>query len=77
MVLQALPLGMDGAPGATAWVMQVSFDPLLLTLSINPHHSSYRQLKEGRQHQPQTTEPVANDLREANGFVLLIGLILY
>ena len=28
--------------------MQVSFDPLLLTLSINPHHSSYRLLKEGR-----------------------------
>ena len=25
-----------------AWVMQVSFDPLLLTLSINPHHSSVR-----------------------------------
>ena len=24
-----------------AWVMQVSFDPLLLALSINPHHSSY------------------------------------
>ena len=31
-----------------AWVMQVSFDPLLLTLSINPHHSSYQLLKEGR-----------------------------
>ena len=31
-----------------AWVMQVSFDPLLLALSINPHHSSYRLLKEGR-----------------------------
>ena len=30
-----------------AWVMQVSFDPLLLTLSINPHHSSYRLLKVG------------------------------
>ena len=29
-----------------AWVMQVSFDPLLLALSINPHHSSYRLLKE-------------------------------
>ena len=23
-----------------AWVMQVSFDPLMLTLSISPHHSS-------------------------------------
>jgi flavin reductase (DIM6/NTAB) family NADH-FMN oxidoreductase RutF len=31
-----------------AWVMQVSFDPLLLALSINPQHSSYRPLKEGR-----------------------------
>jgi flavin reductase (DIM6/NTAB) family NADH-FMN oxidoreductase RutF len=31
-----------------AWVMQVSFDPLLLALSINPHHWSYRLLKEGR-----------------------------
>jgi flavin reductase (DIM6/NTAB) family NADH-FMN oxidoreductase RutF len=29
-------------------VMQVSFDPLLLALSINPHHSSYGLLKEGR-----------------------------
>jgi len=29
-----------------AWVMQVSFDPLLLALSINQHHSSYRLLKE-------------------------------
>ena len=31
-----------------AWVMQVSFDPLLLALSVNPHHSSYGLLKEGR-----------------------------
>ena len=31
-----------------AWVMQVSFDPLLLALSINPHHSSYGLLKQGR-----------------------------
>ena len=30
-----------------AWVMQVSFDPLLLALSINPHHSSYQLLKDG------------------------------
>src|SRR5512143_1612163 len=28
--------------------MQVSFNPLLLALSIDPHHSSYRLLKEGR-----------------------------
>jgi len=32
---------------AAAWVMQVSFDPLLLALSIKPQHSSYKQLKEG------------------------------
>ena len=31
-----------------AWVMQVSFDPLLLALSINPHHSSYGLLKKSR-----------------------------
>ena len=31
-----------------AWVMQVSFDPLLLALSINPHHSSYGLLKEAQ-----------------------------
>ena len=31
-----------------AWVMQVSFDPLLLALSINPHHSSYGLLRDGR-----------------------------
>jgi flavin reductase (DIM6/NTAB) family NADH-FMN oxidoreductase RutF len=30
-----------------AWIMQVSFDPLLLALSINPQHSSYQLLKEG------------------------------
>jgi flavin reductase (DIM6/NTAB) family NADH-FMN oxidoreductase RutF len=31
-----------------AWVMQVSFDPLLLALSINPQHSSYGLLKQGQ-----------------------------
>ena len=30
-----------------AWVMQVSFDPLLLALSINPQHSSYALLNQG------------------------------
>ena len=29
-----------------AWVMQVSFDPLLLALSINSHHSSYGLLRQ-------------------------------
>ena len=39
----------DGRNAFTAaWVMQVSFDPLLLALSINPHHSSYALLKQGR-----------------------------
>ena len=31
-----------------AFVMQASYDPLLLALSINPNHSSYRLLTEGR-----------------------------
>lgn len=30
-----------------AWVMQVSFDPLMLALSINSRHSSYALLKAG------------------------------
>jgi flavin reductase (DIM6/NTAB) family NADH-FMN oxidoreductase RutF len=30
-----------------AWVMPVSFQPLLITLSINPHHSSYSLLRQG------------------------------
>ena len=30
-----------------AWVMQVSFDPLLICFSINPHHHSYKLLQEG------------------------------
>jgi len=29
-----------------AWVMQVSFDPLLLAISINPKHYSYQLMKE-------------------------------
>ena len=39
-----------------AWVMQVSFDPLLLALSINPHHSSYGLLRERPGVQRQRTE---------------------
>jgi flavin reductase (DIM6/NTAB) family NADH-FMN oxidoreductase RutF len=31
-----------------AWVMQTSFDPLLLALSINPHNASYPILLSGR-----------------------------
>ncbi|MGH8615639.1 MAG: flavin reductase family protein [Gammaproteobacteria bacterium] len=30
-----------------AWLMQLSFDPLLLALSINPHHRSYALLMKG------------------------------
>ncbi|MCK5829213.1 MAG: flavin reductase [Methylococcales bacterium] len=30
-----------------AWVMQVSFDPLLICFSINPKHHSYALLQEG------------------------------
>lgn len=30
-----------------AWVMPVSFQPLLLALSINPRHSSYALLRQG------------------------------
>ncbi len=31
-----------------AWVMQESFDPLLLAMSIHPNHSSYKLLKQSR-----------------------------
>ena len=31
-----------------SWVMQVSFTPLMLALSINPNHSSYTMLKKGK-----------------------------
>jgi flavin reductase (DIM6/NTAB) family NADH-FMN oxidoreductase RutF len=30
-----------------AWVVQTSFEPLLLALSINPEHASYALLKDG------------------------------
>ena len=31
-----------------AWVMQVSFSPVLLAISINPEHYSYQLLKQGK-----------------------------
>ncbi len=31
-----------------AWVMQVSFAPVMLALSINPEHYSYQLLKQGK-----------------------------
>ncbi|MEO8090478.1 MAG: flavin reductase family protein [Gemmatimonadales bacterium] len=40
--------GEDRDAFTAAWVMQVSFDPLLLALSINPEHASYPLLHAGR-----------------------------
>lgn len=31
-----------------AWIMQASFEPLLVTLSVNPEHASYQLLRAGR-----------------------------
>jgi flavin reductase (DIM6/NTAB) family NADH-FMN oxidoreductase RutF len=40
----------DGRANAftAAWVTQVSFDPLLLALSVNPEHASYALLRDSR-----------------------------
>jgi flavin reductase (DIM6/NTAB) family NADH-FMN oxidoreductase RutF len=40
--------GEDRDAFTAAWVMQVSFEPLLLALSINPEHASYPLLQAGR-----------------------------
>ena len=40
--------GDDRDAFTAAWVMQTSFDPLLLALSINPEHASYPLLHAGR-----------------------------
>ena len=42
-------VGREGRRNAftAAAVMHVSFDPLLLALSVHPHHASYQMLKEG------------------------------
>jgi len=50
-----------------AWVMQVSLDPLLLTLSINPQHSSYRLLKEARAFSINVLKKCQLDLAEHYG----------
>jgi flavin reductase (DIM6/NTAB) family NADH-FMN oxidoreductase RutF len=50
-----------------AWVMQVSFDPLLLALSINPRHSSYGLLKEGRAFSVNVLKKGQLDLAERYG----------
>ncbi|PKM12927.1 MAG: flavin reductase [Gammaproteobacteria bacterium HGW-Gammaproteobacteria-3] len=39
--------GAHGNAFTAAWVMPVSFDPLMLALSINPAHHSYQLLKTG------------------------------
>ena len=31
-----------------AWIMQISFEPLLLALSVNPRHSSYQLLRNSK-----------------------------
>jgi len=50
-----------------AWVMQVSFDPLLLALSINPHHASYALLKESRAFSVNVLKKGQLDLAEHYG----------
>ena len=50
-----------------AWVMQVSYDPLLLALSINLNHSSYRLLKEGRVFSVNVLKKGQLDLAERHG----------
>ena len=37
--------GLETNAFTAAWVMQVSFAPILLAISINPEHRSYRLLK--------------------------------
>ena len=50
-----------------AWVMQVSYDPLLLALSINPNHSSYPLLNEGRSFSVNVLKKGQLDLAEHYG----------
>ncbi len=40
--------GQDTNAFTAAWVMQVSFSPLMLCFSINPEHYSYKLLQEGK-----------------------------
>ncbi len=47
--------------------MQVSYDPLLLALSINPNHSSYLLLKEGRAFSVNVLKKDQLDLAEHYG----------
>jgi flavin reductase (DIM6/NTAB) family NADH-FMN oxidoreductase RutF len=47
--------------------MQASFDPLLLALSINPQHASYRLLKHGRAFSVNVLKKGQRDLAEHYG----------
>jgi flavin reductase (DIM6/NTAB) family NADH-FMN oxidoreductase RutF len=60
-----------------SWVMQVSFEPLLLAFSINPHHHSYGLLRAGgicaisvlKQGQMQLAEHFArSDVEKMSGY---------
>ena len=50
-----------------AWVMQVSFGPMLLALSINPRNSSYALLQEGRAFAVNVLKTSQLDLAEQYG----------
>jgi flavin reductase (DIM6/NTAB) family NADH-FMN oxidoreductase RutF len=50
-----------------AWIMQVSYRPLLLALSINPNNSSYLLLKEGRSFSVNVLKKGQLDLAEHYG----------
>ncbi|MFD0987942.1 flavin reductase family protein [Methyloligella solikamskensis] len=50
-----------------AWVMQVSFDPMLLALSINPEHSSFALLEKGGAFSVNVLKSDQLDLAEAYG----------
>jgi flavin reductase (DIM6/NTAB) family NADH-FMN oxidoreductase RutF len=50
-----------------AWVMQVSYDPVLLALSINRNHSSYRLLSRGRVFSVNVLKKGQLDLAERHG----------
>jgi flavin reductase (DIM6/NTAB) family NADH-FMN oxidoreductase RutF len=50
-----------------AWVMQVSFGPMLLALSINPRNSSYALLQEGHAFAVNVLKTSQLDLAEQYG----------
>ncbi len=50
-----------------AWVIQASFEPLLLALSINPHNASYRLLHAGGGFSVNVLKPEQLDLARRLG----------